>query len=87
MKRRRLLIIEHKLRQKTGQAALELSVAIICLLILAAASVKLFIWVNRSIIQRNADYESGEYGRVEASNYTNPIAGIKERNETLILTR
>ncbi len=54
--------------KRKGQATLELSVAIICLILLFVATVKIFLWLNKTMVTRQGDYERGVTGRVQASN-------------------
>ncbi len=69
-------------RGRSGQASLELAMAIILLLILFAAVLKIFVWVNATLVNRQFDYEQGAYGRVAAGGYNATIAtgNISENN-------
>ena len=42
----------------SGQATLELSVALILVLILIVASLRIFLWINQRIVQRQEQYDS-----------------------------
>jgi len=46
------------LRQSSGQATLELSVALIVVMILLVAIVRTFVWFNEKLVKRQAGYES-----------------------------
>ncbi len=46
------------LRQGSGQATLELSVALIVVMILLVAIVRTFVWFNEKLVKRQAGYES-----------------------------
>lgn len=50
-----------------GQSSLELTAALVVVMILLVASVKIFVWLNERIVLRQIEYEKT---RVEAGNAT-----------------
>lgn len=44
-------------RTKTGQATLELTVALILIMLLLVASVRIFVWLNEGMVARQVSYE------------------------------
>ena len=66
------------LTKKNGQATIELSVALVILFTLLFGSLKIFLWINERIVQRQVTYEDdpqhgGFYGRVAAGS-TDPVS-------------
>lgn len=43
---------------QTAQATLEITLALISVLLLLLGSLKLFLWVNQRLVQRHQDYEN-----------------------------
>jgi len=63
---------------KTGQATLELALAIVCIFILLLGSLKIFLWVNQRLVLRQEHYESSsDYGRVKAGSSSEEV-GLRE---------
>ena len=51
-----------KFAEGWGQASLEMTVALIGALILLFGSLKVFLWINQRIIQRQVSYEATRTG-------------------------
>jgi len=47
-----------QIRNRDGQATLELTVALILIVILLMAGVKTFLWLNEGLVQRQVSYEN-----------------------------
>ena len=62
---------------KKAQASLEMSAAFIVVLILLIAAVRLFAWLNASMVYRQSDYERT---RVEAGNAS--LVGVNLTDQT-----
>jgi hypothetical protein len=58
-------------RTSRGQSSLEMSAALILVLILLVGAVKLFLWLNASLVYRQSDYEKS---RVAAG--STPLTGV-----------
>lgn len=60
---------------KPGQASLELALAITCILLLLLGSLQIFVWVNKSLVLRQEEYEesrdpaSGEPAQVDEAQF------------------
>lgn len=69
----RPLIIKMKIKNK-AQASLELSAAIIVLLLLFVASLRIFIWLNKTMVQRQGSYErNSTTGRIAAGSANSEV--------------
>lgn len=51
-----------------AQVSLEVTVAFICIMVLLFASVRIFVWMNQRMVQRQKDYEDTRIaaGSIEA---------------------
>ena len=61
-----------------GQASLEMTVAFIGVLLLLFGSLKVFLWVNERIVQRQKSYEAT---RVSGGSWTEPSKPLRIFNE------
>ncbi len=61
------------MRRRSGQASLEMTVAMLCLMTLLFGSVKVFLWLVERVATRQVDYSNT---RVEAGSCDDPCAGI-----------
>lgn len=62
-----------KINKNRAQASLEVTLAFICVIILLIGSVKIFVWLNERMVQRQKDYEAT---RVAAGNLTMGQTGV-----------
>jgi hypothetical protein len=60
---------------RAGQTTLELTAALIVMMLLLAGSVKIFMWLNERLIKRQVDYEAT---RVTAANATPESVSIAD---------
>ncbi len=64
-----------------AQASLELAVAVILLLILFVAALRIFFWANRTVVNRQTEYEyDPDFGRVASGEYNRTNTIIKEQD-------
>jgi len=65
VKSRRKKLIPATLGGKTAQVSLELAASLVVVFILLFGALQLFLWMNKSLVQRQKDYEAQ---RVTAGN-------------------
>jgi len=70
-------IVHHASGRKSnnGQVSLEVTVAFICIMLLLFASVRIFVWMNQRMVQRQKDYENS---RVAAGSVRTGTKGVWE---------
>ena len=66
-----------KLGRGRGQSSLEMTAALIMVLLLLVAAVRIFAWLNRRIIYRQEDYEAT---RIEAGSMPHEDVAFTEGN-------
>lgn len=76
-----------------AQVALEAAIAISCVLILLLGALKIFLWINQRVVQRQEDYEATRISAGSVDPYTykedggvskEPNLAVREEIDTLM---
>ena len=68
---------------RDGQATLELTVALILIAILLMAGVKVFLWLNEGLVQRQVSYENTRVAAGSTAPETVNLAPVKSLDNVL----